>query len=52
MRGVLGVEVTDDGVSLTAFEILDTGAKIPIGHRRQYEDGTSRALTFTLVHRS
>lgn len=31
MRGVRGVEVTDEGVWSTALEILDTGAKIPAG---------------------
>lgn len=38
MRGVLGVEVTEDGVGSTALEIFETGAKIPEGPNRQMHD--------------
>lgn len=37
MRGVRGVEVTDDGVSSTALEILDTGAKIPAWRQKMHQ---------------
>lgn len=33
MRGVLGVEVTDEGVWSTDLEIFETGAKIPAGQK-------------------
>lgn len=35
MRGVRGVEVTDEGVWSTALEIFDTGAKIPAGQKKR-----------------
>lgn len=34
MRGVLGVEVTDEGVWSTDLEIFETGAKIPAGQKK------------------
>lgn len=33
MRGVLGVEVTDEAVWSTDLEIFETGAKIPAGQK-------------------
>lgn len=34
MRGVLGVEVTDEGVWSTDLEIFETGAKIPAEQKK------------------
>lgn len=42
MRGVLGVEVTEDGVWSVALVILDTEAKTPGGGGRR---GSERART-------
>ena len=52
MRGVLGVEVTDEGVWSTALEIFDTGAKIPAGQKeRRIQVKTQRETTVWFVFR-